>query len=113
MGKVETAYALTNGNGNECSVSEFSVAAYALLLVSAQRAFARSELDMLPPPKWLARSQASRTSTQRLLHQLRAEVWARGLGIDNFSGFANKPAADTRPQKCNFSLASAVCYANA
>lgn len=95
------------------STPALTVAAYALLLVAAQRAFARSELHLLPPPKWLARSHASRASTQRLLHQLRAEVWARGLGIDNFSGFANKPTTDTKPQNCTFPLASAVFYANA
>lgn len=95
------------------SAPALTVAAYALLLVSAQRTFANSPVGLLPQPKWLARSKASRTSTQRILHQLRAEVWGRGLGIDSFSGFANNLSADTKPEKCISSLASAVCYANA
>jgi hypothetical protein len=95
------------------SAPALTVAAYALLLVSAQRAFGNSDVGLLPPPKWLAASQAPRVSTQRLLHQLRAEVWGRGLGLQNFSGFAQKLVPDSKPKKCSFPLASAVCYANA
>ena len=34
-------------------------------------------------------SPSARISTQQAIHQLRAEVWGRGLGLDNFSGFAS------------------------
>jgi len=94
------------------SAPALTVAAYSMLLVSAQQAFSNSPDGLLPQPKWSARSQAPRTSTQQLLHQLRAEVWGRGLGIDSFSGFASNLPTDTKPQKCTFPLASAVCYAN-
>ncbi len=94
------------------SVPALTVAAYGMLLVSAQQAFGNSGADLLPQPSWAASSQGPRTSTQQLLHQLRAEVWARGLRIESFSGFATKLTADTKPEKCNFPLASAVCYAN-
>jgi hypothetical protein len=118
------------------SAPALTVAAYALLLVSAQRAFPNSdgfpnsggipnsegipnsggipnfEGGLLPPPKWAARCKAPRTSTQQILHQLRAEVWGRGLGIETFSGFASQLHRDTKPKKCSFPLASAVCYAN-
>jgi hypothetical protein len=86
-----------------------SVAAYAMLLVSAQR---NSSDGLLPQPKWAASSKGPRTSTQQLLHQLRAEVWGRGLGIQSFSGFASSLAPHTKPEKSSFDLASAVCYAN-
>jgi hypothetical protein len=66
----------------------------------------------LPQPKWAASSKGPRTSTQQLIHQLRAEVWGRGLGIDNFSGFASNLPATAKPEKCSFPLSSAVCYAN-
>ncbi len=98
-GSVESAPALT-------------VAAYSMLLVSAQRAFGNSDDDLLPPPKWASSSKGTRTSTQQMIHQLRAEVWGRGLGIESFSGFASNLPTDTKPEKCTFSLASAVCYAN-
>lgn len=94
------------------SAPAFTVAAYGLLLVAAQRAFGDSHAGLLPQPKWAASSQGPRTSTQQLLHQLRAEVWGRGLGIENFSGFAPDLAPHAKPEKCTFPLASAVCYAN-
>lgn len=95
------------------SAPALSVAAYSLLLVSAQRAFGASSAGLLPLPKWAASSKTPRTSTQQLLHQLRAEVWGRGLGLDRFSPFASLSPSDTKPEKCTFPIASAVCYANA
>ena len=90
-----------------------SVAAYALLLLATQRAFADSRSALLPRPKWIRPSPSTRISTQQALQQLRAEVWGRGLGLDNFSGFASTPTPATKPEKSSFPLASAVCYANA
>jgi DDE superfamily endonuclease len=90
----------------------FAVAAYGMLLVSGQLAFGNSDRGLLPQPKWAARSKGPRTSTQQLIHQLRAEVWGRGLGIDTFSGFASNLPATAKPDKCFFPVASAVCYAN-
>ncbi len=95
------------------SAPALAVAAYGLLLVSGQLAFGASRDGLLPPPQWAAASQGPRTSTQHLLHQIRAEVWGRGLGLDTFSGFAAKSTPTTKPHKPSFPLASAVCYANA
>jgi hypothetical protein len=94
------------------SAPALTVAAYGMLLVSAQRAFGNSDRGLLPQPKWAASSKGPRTSTQQLIHQLRAEVWGRSLGIESFSGFASNPPADSKPEKCSFPIASAVCYAN-
>jgi hypothetical protein len=94
------------------SAPAFAVAAYGMLLVSGQLAFANSVDGLLPQPKWAASSKGPRTSTQQLIHQLRAEVCGRGLGIESFSGFASKLPPDSKPEKCSFPLASAVCYAN-
>ena len=96
---VETAPALT-------------VASYAMLLIAAGRAFPDSRDALLPRPKWNPSSPNVRISTQQAVNQLRAEVWSRGLGLDNFSGFASSLLADTKPEKCSFPLANAVCYAN-
>jgi len=100
---------------NETSVEAapaFAVAAYSMLLVSAERAFANCPDGLLPQPKWSAAFKGPRTSTQQLIHQLRAEVWGRGIGIDHFSHFASHLPSNTKPEKCSFDLASAVCYAN-
>ncbi|MGA9646736.1 MAG: transposase [Candidatus Korobacteraceae bacterium] len=96
---VQTAPALT-------------VASYAMLLLAAGRAFTGACDALLPRPKWNPSSPDVRVSTQQAVNQLRAEVWGRGLGLDNFSGFASSLLADTKPEKCSFPLASAVCYAN-
>ncbi len=94
------------------SAPALAVAAYGLLLVSAQQAFGNSRDGLLPQPKWAAASKGPRTSTQQIIHQLRAEVWGRGLGVDSFSGFASNLHSDSKPEKCTFPVASAVCYAN-
>ena len=95
------------------SAPALTVAAYGMLLVSAQRAFVNSHDGLLPQPKWAAGSKGPRISTQQLIHQLRAEVWGRGLGVESFSGFESFLPDDPKPQKCSFPLASAVFYANA
>lgn len=95
------------------SAPALTVASYALLLLATQRAFAGSRDALLPRPKWMPASPSPRISTQQALHQLRAEVWGRGLGLDNFSGFASRLPPATNPEKFAFPLASAVCYANA
>ena len=94
------------------SAPALTVASYGILLAAGQLAFGNAKEGLLPQPKWAARSNGPRTSTQQLLHQLRAEVWARGLGVDSFSGFASCLPTDSKPEKCSFPLASAVCYAN-
>jgi hypothetical protein len=95
------------------SAPALTVASYALLLLATQRAFAGSRKDLLPRPKWMPAAPSTRISTQQAIHQLRAEVWGRGLGLDNFSPFASSPPAATKPQKSTFPLASALFYANA
>jgi Transposase DDE domain len=90
-----------------------SVAAYALLLLATQRAFADSRQALLPRPKWIHPSPGTRISTQQAIQQLRAEVWSRGLALDHFSPFASPSSPATKPEKSSFPLASAVCYAAA
>jgi hypothetical protein len=95
------------------SAPALTVAAYSMLLVAGQLAFRDTKEGLLPQPKWAASSNGPRTSTQQLLHQLRAEVWGRGLGLSSFSGFASNLPTNSKPQKCSFPLVSAVCYSNA
>jgi hypothetical protein len=94
------------------SAPALTVASYAMLLVSAKRAFGNSRNALIPQPKWAADNKHSRVSTQQLIHQLRAEVWGRGLSIVSFSGFASNIPTDTKPEKCSFPIESAVFYAN-
>jgi len=84
------------------SAPALTVASYAMLLVSAQRAFRISQNGLIPQPKWATDHKDARVSTQQLLHQLRAEVWGRGLGLDTFSDFASHQPCNTKPEKCSF-----------
>ena len=95
------------------STPALTVASYALLLLATERAYAGSRQKLLPRPKWIHASAADRISTQQAINQLRAEVWGRGLGLENFSGFASTLPATPKPQKSTFPLASALCYATA
>ena len=66
---------------------------------------------LLPAPKWAADTAPTRFSTQRAIHQLRAEVWGRGLGLPNFSDFAALSTPNAKPEKFAPDLCSAVLYA--
>lgn len=94
---------------NSCqSIPAFQVAAYALLLLAASRLH---QSDFLPPPKWRARHCPERHSTQRLLRNLRFQVWGRGLGLSSFSGFSCETPPAHNPEKLLHALPSALFYA--
>ena len=89
------------------------VASYAMLLVALARALRTSDASSrLPSTKWHPHPPDKPISTQQGLHQLRAEVWSRGLGLRNFSDFASRVHSDTKARKFTFPLESAVLYAN-
>lgn len=93
----------------------FLIASYALLLLAAIRTASNSAPPaLLPPPKWSARAKPIRTSTQRLLHQIQADVWGRGLGIDSasFSGFSTANPPGKKPENLRPSIVDALLYCN-
>jgi hypothetical protein len=93
------------------TVPQLQVASYAFLLLATLRCFDRGvQPDLLPPPKWAAATAPPRFSTQRAINQLRGEVWARGLGISNFSDFATLYTPALKPEKFMPDLRSAVLY---
>jgi len=90
------------------NVPALAVAAYAMLLTSATQAYGPCGApDALPAPKW-RREKRQRASTQSLLQHLRHEVWAESIP---FSSFVSPHASNTKPQKLENSLASALFYA--
>jgi hypothetical protein len=91
-------------------VPALAVAAYASLLTAAIRTFGHKGLpDVLPRPKW-QNKKPRRASTQQLVNHLRQEVWASSI---RFSSFVQHRSDDTKREKQNPSLASAVFYASA
>jgi DDE superfamily endonuclease len=94
---------------NSCqTLPAFQVAVYAMLQLAAARIH---DSDLLPLPKWRSRLKPERISTQRLLQTLRFEVWGRGLGVANFTGFLRNTAPIENPEKLLHALPSAMLYA--
>jgi hypothetical protein len=71
------------------NVPATAVAAYALLLLAAARAYGPAgQPDQLPLPAWRRRQPPTRATTVRLINQLRCELWGhaiRGGGLEHFS----------------------------
>ena len=90
------------------NVPALAVAAYAMLLTAATQAYGPTgKPDSLPSPKW-RRKKTLRASTQSLIQHLRHEVWAQSI---RFSSFASPHASDTKPEKLDTTLESALFYA--
>jgi len=90
------------------NVPALAVAAYAMLLTSAIHAYGPTgQPDSLPSPKW-RRKKRLRASTQSLLQHLRHEVWAEAI---RFSSFVSPHGMNTKPQKLDSTLESALFYA--
>jgi hypothetical protein len=90
------------------NVPTLAVAAYAMMLTAAIRAYGNlGKPDSLPPPKW-QRKDKPRASTQSLIQELRHEVWTEAI---RFSSFTASPTSDTKPQKWMPNLETAVKYA--
>ena len=96
---------------NEHSVEKvpaLAVAAYAMLLASSIQAYGPTgKPDSLPTPKW-RNKETLRPSTQSLLQHLRHEVWADAL---HFCSFASHPYPNTKLEKLDMPIESALFYA--
>jgi len=89
-------------------VPALAVAAYAMLLTSANQAYGPTgQPDGLPLPKWRSKPRL-RASTQSLINHLRQEAWAHAI---RFSSFESQPTPDSKPQKFDFPLECALFYA--
>lgn len=88
----------------------FATFAYALLLLAGESAYGKRG-QTLPLPKWRKPNSQPRASTQALINQLRAELWGRALGVENFGDFMKEQRHDLKPEKLIPHLPSAVLYA--
>ncbi len=93
------------------NVPALIVASYAMLLLAGLRHSDTTTTEgRLPPTKWNRRTAAQSFSTQTLINRLRAELWAKALGIDNISDFQSMVGRDQKPEKLRPSRPSAVLY---
>jgi hypothetical protein len=93
------------------AVPALAVAAYALLLLAARKAFPSESLPLtLPLPKWRSRKR-SRASTQNLIGLLRQELWAEAITSHNSSHFRSNTSANHKSRKLLPNLPGALFYA--
>lgn len=93
-----------------------AVASYAILLLAATRAYDRdTPRGRLPLPKWQAKSNQQRLSTQELVRQLRSEVWAYALDRlwSNSNDFVTDPPLSTKRLESGGPALSTLLYASA
>ena len=94
------------------NVPALQVAAYSMLLLATAATIQSQGCHLLPPPKWAHSPAATqRVTTARAISQLRAEAFARALGLQNLSDFVYSTPAAANPEKFTPHLASAVFYA--
>jgi len=88
----------------------FQVAAYSFLLLAER--MVRHPLERIPQPRWRRKAEprTGRISTGELVRMLRAEIWGKALGVENFSGFVKQKQRATKPEKLENTLSSAICY---
>ena len=96
-------------------VPAFQVALYSFLLLAER--LVEKPLEHLPQPLWRRQQPDTdknecRRSTGDLIRHLRAEIWGKGIGVENFSGFAIHHHGASKPEKFEKCLASAVFYAS-
>ena len=92
----------------------FAVASYAMLLLTAARAFGTDATQNdLPLPKWRANQPRTRLSTQDLIRQLRSEVWAYGINrlADHSEPFVTSTHSITKAPESQLPPVSTLLYA--
>ncbi len=103
---------------SERSVSRhpaFAVASYSMLLLAAARAYGLEATGKtLPPPKWRNQATKQRISTQKLIQQLRSEVWSYALEQikADSKDFVSQTEENTKCQELKLPLYSTVLYAS-
>ena len=91
----------------------FAVASYSMLLLAAARAYGLDATEgTLPPPKWQSRANKQRISTQKLIQQLRSEVWSYALEQlkANSNDFVAQTETTTKCPELQLPLYSTVLY---
>lgn len=91
-----------------------AVAAYAMLLVAAIKAYGKGgKPTAIPPAKWRRPWKKIRPSTQDLLNELRRELWTQAIRPQHLSDFMNAAKNHSKPTKCEPNLCSSIFAAAA
>jgi hypothetical protein len=96
------------------SVPAMAVAAYALLLIAAVKAFGKGgKPAVIPEAKWRRPKEKIRPSTQDLINELRRELWTKAIRPDHLSDFMDAASHRTKPRKPGPNLCSTLFAATA
>jgi hypothetical protein len=96
------------------TVPASAVAAYAMLLVAAIKAFGKGgKPTAIPEAKWRKPDKKIRPSTQDLINELRRELWTKAIRPDHLEDFMNALSHRTKPQKPGPNLCSTLFAATA
>lgn len=90
-------------------VPAFITAIYAMLHLAAYRSLKKSNQVLLPRPKWFPKKEEMRHSTGDLINNLKAQVWAKAIGM-NFSSFVNQEIKTQSQRNVANSCTSAMFY---
>jgi hypothetical protein len=93
------------------NVPAFIAAAYSFLLIASHKAYKlEKKQDVLPRARWYNAKENQRQTTGDMINNLRAQLWAKALGCDSFTGFV-KQQNETRSRKnATNTLSSALFY---
>lgn len=93
-------------------VPAFAVASYAVLLLSAAKAFGLGSVEpILPLPKWRSNQPMQRLSTRQMQRRLRTERLTSRYASPNFDDFASNVASHMKLPKKAIALHDALRYA--
>lgn len=89
-----------------------AVAAYAMLLLAADQAYGPTgQPPSVPLPRWRRKHPPRRSTTSRLLSQLRIELWSHCLSRSSLSQLRSPTPHNQNSLKLHHHLAPAVFYA--
>jgi hypothetical protein len=87
-------------------------AAYAYLHLALTQCDGDLSTRPLPLPRWQRARGRARVSTQQGQNLLRAQMWGRALGVEDFSHFVRDRQAQSKSDKCLADPTSAILYAS-
>lgn len=106
-----TGKAQVRNDRSVASVPAFITAVYSYLLLAAHKTYRKPDKsNIIPKPIWYNTKKQKRISTGDIINLLRAQLWARALGCDSFTGFVKRELETRSRKKCAPSLSSALFY---
>jgi hypothetical protein len=93
------------------NVPAFVAAAYSFMLLASHKAHrATDKREILPRAKWYKSKPDQRLTTGDIINNLRAQLWAKALGCDSFTGFVKQQNQSRSHLNTTNTLSSALFY---